>query len=388
MPSLSGGGNPAVAATFDIALNDIIGAIYDATIEPDGWPDALDAILSRFSFQMAILGIARADASMVAEVGCNVPSQYLALVPAYTGEIARAWGGLVGMSRLPLEEPLLYSDLPSFPERHSNRYYVEWARPQGLVDQCVFSLISDDSISASLGLGIHERRGPLSDHEMDELRLLGPHLRRAAIISGIVDRSATAAETFGAALDVISAGAVLVGPRLEIVHANQPAEKMLLDGDPIRAASGRLELVNEILRGGLVSAVSMANNEAELGRRGIGIPALRRDGSPVAVHVMPLDRRASRRGIASTAVAAVFVAENASRIAAPTDTAMLLYSLTPAEARVFDLVVSGRSSEQMSAELGIRASTLRTHLLRVFDKTGRHSRSDLVRLASEIKLPL
>ena len=243
-------------------------------------------------------------------------------------------------------------------------------------------------MTASLGLGIHERRGPLADSDMDELRFLAPHLRRAAIISGILDRSTQAAETFSAALDAIKAGATLVGPELEIVHANRSAEHMLRAGDPIRSAAGKLELANEVLRGRLASAVALSSNQAQLGRRGIGIPALRGDNSAVAVHVIPLDRRASDRDIVPAAVAAVFVADTTSRLTAPTDAAMLLYDLTPAEARVFELVVSGRSSSEMSAELGIRPSTVRTHLLRVFDKTGRHNRSDLVRLASEIKLPL
>ena len=348
----------------------------------------MEAIRHRFDFQIAMLGILRDDSSPIVQVASNVPAQYLANIGDYTADIPTAWGGLAAFMRMPLEEPLLNSDQPAFRERDSNRFYLEWARPQGLVDQCVIFLSGDGNRAASLGLGIHERRGPLSESEMDELRLLAPHLRRAAIISGILDRSMQVAGTFAAALDVINAGAVLVGTDLRVIHANRAADEMLLEGDPIRTVAGRLELSGEVLRGGLAAAVAMSDNEADLGRRGIAIPAVKRDGSAVAVHVMPLDRRVSRRGMTPDAVAAVFIADNASRITAPTDAAILLYDLTPAEARVFELVVSGHSSAEMAAELGIRPSTVRTHLLRVFDKTGRHNRSDLVRLASEIKLPL
>jgi DNA-binding CsgD family transcriptional regulator len=103
---------------------------------------------------------------------------------------------------------------------------------------------------------------------------------------------------------------------------------------------------------------------------------------------MPLERRSSRAGLPLEAVAAVFIADGSGPISAPRDAVMLLYGLTPAEARVFELVVAGRSSPEIAAELGIAASTVRTHLLRVFDKTGRHRRTELVRLAGEIRVPI
>ena len=65
----------------------------------------------------------------------------------------------------------------------------------------------------------------------------------------------------------------------------------------------------------------------------------------------------------------------------------LLYGLTPAEERVFDLIIAGKSTEDISRTLAVAPSTLRTHLLHVFEKTGRRSRADLVKLSHEIVLP-
>jgi DNA-binding CsgD family transcriptional regulator/PAS domain-containing protein len=375
---------------LNAALIDLIGAIYDAAIEPQLWQSTIDRIRQHFGFHIAMLGIAKLpEVEMLIQVSCNVPAEYVAAVPSFSDCIFDLWGGPAGVARLPLEEPVLNSNMPEFQGHESNRYYQEWAKPQGLVDQCVIFLAHDRLTNASLGLGIHESGTRPTPAQLDELRLIGPHLRRAATVSRLLDLAVDATTTFRSAFDAMSCGAVLVDAQLKILHANRVAEEMLHYGDPIRTSAGRLELHRELLPGQLKSAVSaIAAGEAVLGRRGIAIPARRRDETAVALHVMPLERRSSRAGLPLEAVAAVFIADGSGPISAPRDAVMLLYGLTPAEARVFELVAAGRSSPEIAAELGIAASTVRTHLLRVFDKTGRHRRTELVRLAGEIRVPI
>ncbi|WP_292578178.1 helix-turn-helix transcriptional regulator, partial [Mesorhizobium sp. 65-26] len=71
----------------------------------------------------------------------------------------------------------------------------------------------------------------------------------------------------------------------------------------------------------------------------------------------------------------------------PADALRLLYELTPAEQRVFELVVAGEPTARIAETLGVAPSTVRTHLLRVFEKTGQHTRGELVKLSREITLP-
>jgi DNA-binding CsgD family transcriptional regulator len=55
---------------------------------------------------------------------------------------------------------------------------------------------------------------------------------------------------------------------------------------------------------------------------------------------------------------------------------------------VFDLIAGGRTVAEAAGALGIGVSTVRTHLLRIFDKTGTHRQADLVRMASALAAPL
>jgi DNA-binding CsgD family transcriptional regulator len=57
-----------------------------------------------------------------------------------------------------------------------------------------------------------------------------------------------------------------------------------------------------------------------------------------------------------------------------------LYGLTPAEARLAGLLAEGRVLKSAAAELGITLQTARTHLKRIFGKTGAANQAQLVRL--------
>jgi DNA-binding CsgD family transcriptional regulator len=74
--------------------------------------------------------------------------------------------------------------------------------------------------------------------------------------------------------------------------------------------------------------------------------------------------------------------------ALPGDALALLYDLTPAELRVFELIATGTTQPEIAHRLGIAPSTVKTHLLRVFAKTGCGRQADLIKLAASMALPL
>ena len=57
-----------------------------------------------------------------------------------------------------------------------------------------------------------------------------------------------------------------------------------------------------------------------------------------------------------------------------------IYGLTPAEERLARLIVQGLRLHEAEAALGIRHSTARTHMKRIYAKTGTHRQVELVRL--------
>jgi DNA-binding CsgD family transcriptional regulator len=57
-----------------------------------------------------------------------------------------------------------------------------------------------------------------------------------------------------------------------------------------------------------------------------------------------------------------------------------VFELTAAESRLLDILCSGASIPQAAALLGVARTTARTHLQRIFDKSGTRRQSDLQRL--------
>jgi DNA-binding CsgD family transcriptional regulator len=67
--------------------------------------------------------------------------------------------------------------------------------------------------------------------------------------------------------------------------------------------------------------------------------------------------------------------------------AIRLFELTAAESRLLDILCSGASIPQAAALLGVARTTARTHLQRIFDKSGTRRQSDLQRLIFSSGLP-
>ena len=374
---------------LDPDVLDMVGWIYDAAVQPQLWWPVLDRIREHFGFCMAALGAsALPSGAAVLRVTANIPEGYAAALPRYGEAMVALWGGVSRIAELPIEEPVLTTLATNPADWPGNPFYTEWVRPLGIDDQVAIFLARDRTMIGHLGLSVHESAPRPTERTMQALRFLAPHIRRSVTISRLLDVSDGFASTFEAALEASRTGIVLVAEDLSIVFANQSAQTMLSAGDPIRRTGERLSIRQEFAQGKLREAVSLASgDEARLGRHGIALPAQRRDGTPLAVHVMPLRRRPLRGAVEARAVAAVFIADAGGPPSLPADAVGLLFGLTPAEARVFELVVAGRSTNEAARILAIAPSTMRTHLLSVFAKTGRRNRADLVRLSSEVALP-
>jgi DNA-binding CsgD family transcriptional regulator len=370
-------------------VSELIGGLYDCVVDPSKWEQSLDAIRTELNFANAVLGanaLPSGETSIAISVG--IAPEWIARMPGYGTEIMRAWGGVARIQAYPLDEPILQSQATSPQQLRGNRWITEWGEPQGLINAVTIPFARDPTMIGNLTCGRHRTAGDIREDELAILRIIAPHVRRAVVIGRLLEQQTVAATTFSSALEIVSAGVILVDESLRIVHANHSAGKMLTIGDTISSRNEVLELRSALANNALRTAVRQASkSELELGSRGINIPLRRPGGGAAVAHVLPLRRKGIRQGLVQHASAAIFIAPGREP-KLPADAIALLYDLTPAELRVFELITDGHTPREIARLLSIAISTVRTHLIRVFEKTGCNRQANLVKLASSLSAAL
>jgi DNA-binding CsgD family transcriptional regulator len=369
---------------------DLIGLIYDCAIDPGRWQLVMEAFIKAFNYAqggLALQSLPSGQYLLVTSAG--VEPFWQARQAAYGPDSVNLWGGLARLSQYPLDEPIIHSKIENLTPFQDNRYYVEWLEPQGLSDAVAFMIARDSTMLGSIAWSRHVSAGDLGEHEMTAMRLIAPHFRRAAAISKLLELKTIAAQTFEATLNSLSTGIVLVDESLGIVHANAAAEAMLSSGDPITSRAGKLTTPRQSTLAVLAAVVSQAAKEEQrLGQRGIGIPLQGRNGVPSVVHVLPMGGGDIRPELQRRAKAALFIASANAPPQMPRDALALIYDLTNAESRVFELIVEGKTQGEIARVLGVAVSTVKTHLLHVFGKTGCNRQADLVKMAASLSMPV
>jgi DNA-binding CsgD family transcriptional regulator len=131
-----------------------------------------------------------------------------------------------------------------------------------------------------------------------------------------------------------------------------------------------------------------AGGDAAPGTSGISVPLEDEHGERYVAHILPLTG-GSRRGAGTpTAIAALFL--HRATLDAPElpETVARAYGLTQTELRVLMAIVHVGGVPETADALGIAETTVKTHLSRVFNKTGVNRQADLVKIIAGFAGPL
>jgi DNA-binding CsgD family transcriptional regulator len=367
-----------------------VGAIYDCALDPSGWPATLSQLYVELDFVNAALSlIGLRSGEILLNIMVGPEPAWLERNARYGADALEAWGGLEKLMSYRWEEPVVLSQIRDRADWADNRYFKEWGRPQGIHDVMAVPLTRDPEAIGSLGFGRHDLQGEIGKLEVEAASLLAPHLQRAVAIGRLLDLKTVIASTFEATFETMGVAIVLVDSELRIIHANTAARTIFSATDSIRSERGVLTARPASVAMALDTAVRQAaRDETGIGRRGFGIPITSADGGPRLLHVLPLRHGAVRRGLVPSAVAAIFITPATAQMPAPTEGLAALFDLTPAEARVFGQIAAGKTKTESAKALGIQDATVKTHLERIFAKTGTRRQAELVALNASLAPPL
>ncbi|MEW6644947.1 MAG: LuxR C-terminal-related transcriptional regulator [Pseudomonadota bacterium] len=314
------------------------------------------------------------------------------LDPAYQKSYAQTYWRHDPMAELAsceVEQIVSISELIPHHVFRRSVFYQQWSRPQGWIDAVKAVLDKSATSFAYLSVCRNEASGLVDSEMRARMALVVPHVRRATVIGKVIDLRRAEAAAFADVLDGLSAGVFLVDAKGMIMHANVAARAQLEAGTVLHAVQGQLIVIDPASNRRLRDMITATGGgDAAIGNTDVALALPAPTGDHHVAHVLPLT--AGKRADAATpgASAAVFVRKAELQGPSSPQTIGALYRLTPAELRVLLAVVDVGGVPEVAAALGVADSTIKTHLGRIFEKTGANRQADLVKLVAGFSTPL
>jgi DNA-binding CsgD family transcriptional regulator len=215
---------------------------------------------------------------------------------------------------------------------------------------------------------------------------LVPHMRRSLDLGFRIEGYRALQRADYGVLDRLSVGVILLDRRQRVVYANAAARALDSDKGPLRLRNAIVATQSPSHSQRLSELVRMALMNAPTGS--MSIPR-RGDASRLTILVSSVRGRDIGRFAdlrMPDAAVLLFIIDPANRGGIPLAWIMDAYGLTPAEARVALCAASGATIPETARRLNVSVNTVKTHLTKVFAKTGTSRKTELARLMGSIGL--
>jgi len=268
----------------------------------------------------------------------------------------------------------------------NSRVWQEWMRPQDMYGGLACRLAGNGQgfWLFDVQRGQHQEGFDAQDAAL--LEKLYPVLRRVVELRRHIGRVTIQRDEARGALDRIAMGITILDQDMRITYANEGADEILSDPDSaVGLRQGRLyarqaadqRQLRQLVEGAMRSAQDpLASHQASMILHG-------EDGShSLSACAMPAPPSPNSAGKVLIALRRL---ETAANLVA---CARQLFDLTDTEAKFASALASGSSLTEAAEAQGVRISTARTHLARIFQKTNTRQQSQLVSLLRSAALPL
>lgn len=364
-------------------LDELVAMIYLATTDHEHWGSVIERIGRKLGAHLAAVHVhARpGDTEPATTVGAwgrrappglrNYESHYAArnVWLQHGGHLLKPGAILTGEQMCP-DEILLRSE-----------FYLDFLRVLDVRYSIRAVLTSAPEPIAYFSAGRPHDARPFGEPQRRILKAVTGHLVQAIRIHERLEAIQARRRAVSGALDRLPLAVIFLDRRCRVVEMNASARKLVEAGDGLRLERGVLTAfdtradvqLQQMIFG--AAAVATGRLLQHGGALSLARPQGRRPLSAIvaptgATGIFPESRSAS---------VVVLVEEPQQKAAAPFAAFTKSYGLSPAEAGVASRLVNGMSLSQTAAALGIRDNTARSHLKRIFAKTGARRQSDLVR---------
>ena len=378
-----------VSKLRDADLFGLVDALYDCAIRPEGWTEALRRLADIMEGDAAGISLHNPMEQLVrltAHWNVNddmmrVMQENIAINPA----IPAVW-------YYEVDQPFTAFAFIGKDELHNSVWYKNTIGPRGFDDAIMTLLAKSPREFGGLTVMRRSYRPAFTDDDVEKMRLIAPHVRRAVTIANLLDSNTLQRDTMASVLDALAVGVVLVDASARVVHANTSARRYFEEGTALLIEEGMLSArdarCNLDLRRAIAEATASHISKTSAQPRpasGLSVVVKGSDARDLAAWVLPLGSGLRQSLMSSYAAeAAVFIRELGPAITFPAELFIRHYGITPAECRLLMALVRGMSLKDAADTCGIALPTAKSHLARLFQKTGTERQADLMRLAMSL----
>lgn len=368
---------------FDAAMT-IVDAIYEAALMGADWNGVLTGIADLAGVETAALVIAdpRIGLSSV-----STPRADPDVVERYT----RTWWQKDVTAAATCAAPV--GALTSLHDTGRDRFfasdfYNDFWRTSGLgAERMAMNLATDNGAFASIVLQASRQRDEVDGDTARILRALGSHLIRAVALQRKMRLTEYHRDLALASPGRPGCGAILVDAEGRVILADAGAEDLMRTRTDITLDHDTLHLgrSTDTIRLYRLIASCTSDNAAQP-RGGVLKTPPSPGGTPLHIDVAPYCGQLRQCDLGAFVcpppAAIILIDDPGRRQAAIVQTLQETFGLTPAESAFAIEILKGDGREAAAARLGISLSTARTHLSRIFEKTGVNRQAELVRILS------
>jgi DNA-binding CsgD family transcriptional regulator len=300
------------------------------------------------------------------------------------------WACSPAVRQLPSGSVAVGEQLVSHADMIRTVFYNEFGRHIDVV-RCITGTIEiGDRRVSVLSVNRSEKRPPFGAEEAALLSHLMPHLQRGLQIHRRLAESLALADGSTRALDLLAHGILLLDSAGRVLFANRMAEEVLRARDGLTVRRKELFTARTAetptLRALIASAIGTSSGDGT-GAGGLMLVGRPSGRAPLRILVTPVARRHAMAGTEPCA-ACLFITDPERSPVPAAAHVQRVFGLSAAETRVAAALLDGESLERLADRLCISRNTARTHLRRLFAKTGTARQADLLRVLLGTHPPL
>lgn len=345
--------------------------IYDAAFDRELFTPLLRKILAGMGAQCGFLAWSDTESQARFEVQHGND-------PAYLQSYAETYAAhdiLQPTLQAAAEGEVMHAyEVLSTPEVRGSVFYREWLAPQRIVDNLAVNLIKRDQMFAPMAIVRTGDAPPFDEADIARLKAVVPHLRRAVYMQSRLIHQANLVRGYQRITSGVRNGLILLDDRLRILDIDRETQALttLRAGQGVSGGGGVEKALAGVLAG---------NGPAVVQSVGDGEATLLCVAQPLARD--PFGDFAGGQGVAHAVH--VLRVDKGSPIAF--DSMAQFYGLTPTEQKVMADAFANADITGVGDRLGMASATVRTHLHRIYDKTGVQGFPGLCLLAHRFALP-